>query len=144
MIAPRERSAEDLRAQMREIRGKLPQDVRDIVSGAKQLTDWRFYVRQFPWGSLATAATLGYLAVPRRVEVVRPDIKTLEELAKRQKLVVEPQRRVEQKPGLVESALNIAGNMILRAGLAYVGQQVGVLFGTQAAQSKAAEEDHTP
>ena len=142
MLLPRPPEADELRTRMREIRGRLPDDVQGIVSGARELADWRHYVRTFPWGSVAAALAAGYFVVPRRIEVMRPDVETLERLAKRQKLVVEPRSRVQEKPGLMESAVNIAGNMILRAGLAYAGQMVGGFLGRPADRSPPRE--HVP
>lgn len=130
---------DELRFRMREIRSKLPQDVDDIVTGAKELTDWKHYVRAFPWGSLAGALAVGYFAVPRKLEVVRPDAATLEQLAKRQRLVIEPTGRVEKRPGLIESAMSAAGLMILRAGLAYAGQRAGVMFSPAATPTSSRE-----
>ncbi len=138
---------DEIRRQMHSIRQQLPQEMDGIVVGARQLVDWKHYVRRFPWGSLAAAAAAGYLSVPRRVEVQRPDPETLAKLAKQQRLVVEPRSRVEEKPGLLESAVNFAGNMLLRAGMAYVGQRIGGIVGFEKGKEDAAEArtaDATP
>lgn len=132
-------SADAVRERMDDIRRSLKPEVDQIVTRARELTDWRYYVRSHPWGTLATAVALGYLAVPRRVEQIRPDVETLESLAKRNKLVVEPESHVQKPPGFAESLVHLAGGMLLRAGLAYAGQQVGRFIGTHAAQSPLSE-----
>lgn len=121
-------AANEIRSRMRAVRGKLPDDVQGIVTGAKQLVDWRHYVRAFPWGALGAAVAAGYFAVPRKLQVVRPDVKTLEELAKRQKLVVEPTGRIEQPASFLQSAASLAGGMLLKAGLNYASRRAGALF----------------
>lgn len=127
-------TAEEIQARMAVIRAELRYEVQGIVGNAKQLVDWRHYVQAFPWGSLAVAASLGYFSVPRRLEIISPDKETLEQLAKDNRLVVKHQPKGEEKPGVVVSLANLAGNMLLRAGIAYVGQQAGKLFGEQAAE----------
>lgn len=126
--------AQEIQLRMGAIRAQLGDEVQGIVGNARQMVDWRHYVQAFPWGSLAVAASLGYFAVPRRLEIIRPDKETLEQLAKDNHLVVKHETKGEERPGVVVSLANLAGNMLLRAGIAYVGQQAGKLFGEQAAQ----------
>jgi hypothetical protein len=126
--------ADQIRRQMSLVRRDLAEDVEGLVLRARQLTDWRHYVRSFPWAAVAAAAAAGYFVVPRKVEVVRPDPKTLATLAKHNRLVVEQHPPSTRRPGVLDSVLSIAGNLLLRAGLAYVGQQVGRLVGQHAAE----------
>ncbi|MCA9024327.1 MAG: hypothetical protein KDA86_03850 [Planctomycetaceae bacterium] len=128
------RTPDEIRRQMDIIRANLGGEVDGLVSNAQQLVDWRHYVRAFPWGSLGVAAALGYFAVPRRLEITSPDADTLERLAKNNRLVVKHTPRGEEKRGLLMSVANLTGNMLLRAGLAYVGQQIGKIVGDHAAQ----------
>lgn len=130
-----DQSVEQIQRQMRQIRLHLDDDVGGIVAGAQQMTDWRRYVAAFPWGSVAAAAALGFLVIPRRTEIVRPDLATLEKLAKRQQLVVEPDAAAHaKKPSMAETAFNLLGNIIVRAGISYAGQQFGRIFGEQAGE----------
>lgn len=134
-------AADAIRREMDTIRANLGSDVDGLMSNAQQLTDWRHYVRQFPWPSLGAVLALGYFAVPRKLEIVSPDEKTLRKLAKHNRLVVEHQPRGEEKRGLLMSLANLTGNMLLRAGIAYVGQQAGKVFGEQAAEPVPQEAD---
>jgi len=126
--------AERIRNEMQRIRGRLPREADDIVTSAKEMVNWRHYVQRLPWVSIAAAAAVGFLAVPRKLEVIRPDVETLEKLAKRQKLVIDPARSSQnRKPGLVESAFNFGSNMAMRAAMAYAGQYLGQILGHEAA-----------
>jgi len=57
---------------MRAIRRDLRANVKEIVVGTSQMFDWKNYVRSFPWATIATAAVIGYLLVPRRREAALP------------------------------------------------------------------------
>jgi hypothetical protein len=143
-VEAQQQSAVEIQDRMREIRGKLPGEVAGIVASARQLTDWKHYVRTFPWGSLAAAAAAGYMAIPRKLEVIRPSAEELLKLARREKLIIEPRHPAQEKPGLVESALQLTGNMLLRAGLAYMGQKAGKVFGHSAAVASEPTEGRQP
>lgn len=134
---------DEIRRQMDVVRANLGGEVNGLVSNAQQLIDWRHYVRAFPWGSLGVAAALGYFAVPRKLEITSPDQETLAKLAKNNRLVVEHRPKGEEKRGVLTSIANLTGNMLLRAGLAYAGQQLGKVVGAQAAETSP-EEVHAP
>jgi hypothetical protein len=134
-VAANPDTADEIRAELRRTRGRLACDVSVVADDARQLTDWRYYVRRFPWAVIGAAGALGYLAVPRRVEVRSPDVKTLEKLAKRNQLVVETKPQAAQRAGLMDTLLTMTGNVLLRAAVAYAGQHMGKLFGEQAAHS---------
>ncbi|REJ81568.1 MAG: hypothetical protein DWQ34_26990 [Planctomycetota bacterium] len=129
--------AEEIRREMIGVREHLARDVDEIVDGAGRLTDWRNYVASFPWGSLGAAVALGFMVVPRKLEIVSPDADTLEKLAKSNRLVVEHKPRSERKPGFIETAFTLTANTLLRAGIAYAGRQIGKHVGQQAAEESA-------
>ena len=54
-------------------------------------------------------------------------------LPKENRLVVQHEPEVREKPGVMATMFNLTGNMLLRAGIAYLGQQAGKVFGDQAA-----------
>jgi hypothetical protein len=56
---------EDIQQKMAQIRRELHQDVREVVAGAEAATDWRRYVRAYPWAAVGITAAVGYLVVPR-------------------------------------------------------------------------------
>lgn len=128
-------SAAEVIQQMHAIRQNLRPEVDEIVSSARNHLDWHYYLKAYPWQTLACATALGYLAVPRKLVLVQPDAETVEKLARQNRLVVEHRPKGEEKPGLVDTILHLAGHMIMRAGMAYLGQQAGRLAGRQAAES---------
>ena len=83
---------------------------------------------------------MGYLAIPRRLEIMSPDAKTLERLAKKNKLVVESKPPAAQKTSLADTLLTMTGNVLFRAGTAYAAQKIGKLFGETAADAPPSQE----
>lgn len=128
-------TADDIRRQMQFARQRVRAEVDEVVDDARQFADWRYYPGRFPWATLAAAACLGFAAVPRRLEIMSPDVKTLQEFARRHQLVVDPKPTAARQPGIVDGLLTMAGNLLLRAAIAYGGQQVGKLFGHTAAEA---------
>jgi hypothetical protein len=130
-------TADEIRRQMQFARQRVRDEVDEVVDGAKQFADWRFYPARFPWATMGMAALLGYAAIPRRLEIVSPDANTLEELARRHKLVVDPKPSGARKRSVLDALVTMTGKVLIRAGMAYASQHVGRLFGETAA---AAEE----
>ena len=62
----------DIQRQMSEIRGEMRHDMNTLVTNARTLSDWRYYVRNYPWACLGAAAFVGYLLVPPRIAVAAP------------------------------------------------------------------------
>ena len=56
-----------IRQRMEEVRCDLDEDVQEIVEGARDMGEWRSYVRTYPWVCLGAALAVGYLIVPRRL-----------------------------------------------------------------------------
>jgi hypothetical protein len=63
---------DEIRRRMAQIRRDLHADVQGVVEGAEAATDWRRYVRSYPWATLGLALTVGYLVVPRRPRTPAP------------------------------------------------------------------------
>lgn len=134
--------ADELRAQMAGVRAAMDGNVQEIVvnahalaEDARKLTDWRYYVKSAPWGTVGAAVALGYFLVPRRVEIVSPDADQLVKLAKRHQLVVDADPQGEtRKEGAAQTVMTMLANAALRAATAYVSQQAGKAFGQQAAE----------
>jgi len=129
---PNSLSANDIQRQMSQIRCDLHTNVRGIVENAKVIADWKYYVRRYPWACLAGVAALGYLAVPRRLEILRPDLDTLAELAKTNRLIVHPQPQSKPHGGTAASLFTFLANTILPAAMGHVGRQVGRILRAQA------------
>jgi hypothetical protein len=128
---------EQIQDQMHDLRGQLDNDLEQIVDSAKELTDWRTYVRRYPWACVGVAAAIGYLVVPSRMELESPDVNTLLKLAKKNKLVVEANPYPRRREGLGSTAFQFLLNAAGRSALGYLGQKAGELA---AEDSQAADE----
>jgi hypothetical protein len=115
-------SGEEIQQQMRQVRRELGEDVQEIVDSARTMTDWRHYVRTYPWVCLGAAAVVGFLVVPSRPQVMRPDAATLKEWARSQKLVVDPAGTVRTKPTLLGQLAGMATGALVQGGLSLARQ----------------------
>jgi hypothetical protein len=109
--------AENIRRQMRSIRREMGADVQDIVSSARELSDWRYYVRRYPWLSAGVAFALGLAIAPKRRRPASP-IKTAPKPAvdehRVRKLVSAALGRAPAESGLGMKLLALVGPMALR------------------------------
>ncbi len=126
------RETEAIRLRMEELRCDLDEDVQEIVEGARDMGDWRAYVRSYPWACLGAAMVFGYLVVPRRVFRMQPDVQTIAELAKQSRLLATS--AVPTKSGARGILLGFVGNLLLRGVSSYLGQQAGKLVASGATE----------
>lgn len=116
-----------VRARMQGIRREIDQDMEDVSASARSMVDWKHYVKTHPWVCLGTAAALGFLIVPKRSTVIRPDLATLTELARTGHLVVTPAPAATR--GLFDALLAAIGNIAVRKATEYLGQSAERLLG---------------
>jgi hypothetical protein len=125
-------SADEIRRQMQIARQRVRVEVEEVVDGARQLADWRFYPRQFPWLTLGAAALAGFAVIPRRAEKIErfiPDAKALKELANEHKIVLDPGGKKAKQAGIMGAVLAAAGSAAARLAINYATQEVGRRFG---------------
>ena len=129
--------AEAIQRHMREMRVELRDDVREMVVSAHNMADISRYVKAYPWLCLGTALAAGYLIVPQRAVVVRPDAEALLELAKRHKLVVktEEQAALKKRGGLFSQVISLAAAALLQGGLRVATNQLSQAFSQPAHHS---------
>jgi hypothetical protein len=108
---------------MEQIRCDLADDVSHLSDDAKTLTDYRYYVRQHPWLSVAVVAAAGFVLIPRKTKQVAPDHAVLEELLKKNQLVVQTKSEANQKRGLIATGISLAAAAALRAAMGYAQQK---------------------
>ncbi len=120
--------AQQIRRTMAMIRRELNADVDQVEKSARTLLDWRYYVNNYPWACVGVAAAVGYLAVPRKVEIHQPDPKTIEKLARNHRLVVEQKPKAEAKAGLVGAAFSLISGLVLKTAMAQLGNQLAGLM----------------
>lgn len=129
-------SATAIQQQMRQVRRELGEDVQEIVDNARTMTDWKHYVRTYPWACVGVALAAGYFVVPTRPQVIRPDAQTLAQWAKDQKVAIEPVAEVRRKATLTGQLMGMATSALLQGGMAVLRQYVSAQL---AAPSQPAE-----
>lgn len=118
------KDAWSLRQEMEQIRCDLAGDVSELADDAKTLADYRYHVRQHPWIALAAAAAAGFVLVPNKSRKLVPDAAALEKLIKKNQLVVQTKSEINQKKGLVATAVSLAAAAAMRAAIGYASQTV--------------------
>ena len=131
MASPISSDADQIQAQMRELRADLRDDVRDIVVKAHEMADLGNYVRAYPWLCVGAALAAGFLIVPQRTVTVKPDAEALIELARRHKLVVktEDNQPTKKRGGLIAQLLSLAAATLLQGGVKVVTNQLSQAIG---------------
>jgi hypothetical protein len=122
--------AESILRQMRTLRAELREDVREMVVSAHNMADIGRYVRAYPWLCVGAALAAGFLIVPQRSVVVKPDAEALIELARRHKLVVKTEETGTKKKrgGLFADLLGLAAATLLQGGLKVATSQISHAF----------------
>ena len=135
-------SADEIRRLMAVVRHRMSGEAANVASSAKRMADWRFYLHEFTGPVLAAAGLIGFLAVPKKSTPVA-DMEQLQRVAEKKGWIIDPSTvQPTRKPSLLETGMNLAGNMLLRAGIAFAGQQVGKVFGHEMAE-QTSEEHYT-
>jgi hypothetical protein len=113
---------------MQQLRCEIDGDVEDMAASARNVADWKHYVKTYPWVCLGTAAALGFLIVPKRSKVMHPDLASLTERAKTGHLVAAPAPTATR--GLVDALLATAASIAVSKTIGFLGQSVASLLGT--------------
>ena len=124
-----------IRRHMAQIRRELHEDVQGVVAGAEAVTDWKRYVRLYPWACVGVALGAGYLLAPRRrrkavatpqvVALVPGEVHEAVREAKEQvkaevrSLGKAPIEKKEEKAGFVGMIAGLVGPMLLRGAKNY-------------------------
>ena len=120
--------AENIRRQMQNVRQEMGAEVKDIVHGARQLTDWRYHVRTHPWACVAGAFALGFLIVPARKAAAAAKDVNLDQLIahlKNQGLDVTGGRAASFAPGgMLGRAIAAAGPFVARSAINAFAQRL--------------------
>lgn len=119
-----DQSAEAIRKRMAELRSELTSDVRDVKRSAQEMTNPLYYVRRFPWATAAVAAAVGYLLVPKKKQVIKPDPEMLAELLKKHQINLNSTKAASNSQGMLKSLAVMGLTWALRTGLTYAGEQL--------------------
>src|SRR5262245_25082927 len=112
-----------IRLRMQHIRSCLSEESVQIRKQARRMTDWHYYVGMFPWTSIAAAAAVGYLVIPKRPQVVQAGADALVKLAKQDRVIVQSLSDQPPSKGLLGTLTSIGSAMLLRAGKSYLTQR---------------------
>lgn len=123
-----------IRQRMAEVRCDLDEDVQEIVESARDLGDWRYYVKTFPWICLGAGLAAGYLIVPRHHLGIKPVAQTDAEVAIPSRLLAASHLLPTGNARRI--LLGFVGNLVKRQVSAYFVQRAGKLFATQPAKSQ--------
>jgi hypothetical protein len=110
------------------------------------MTDWTFYVRRFPWAVAALAAAAGFLLIPKRKQVIKPDPEMLAEMVKKHQVKVQQVTQTPQQAGFFKPLLLAAFTWAARTAVNYAVEQVkNGAFQKQGSpgQSQAQSSQHT-
>ena len=97
-----EEQAESIRRRMAELRRELTCDMRDVSRSARAMTSPSFYIRKFPWATLAVAAAVGYMLVPKKKQVISPDPEMLAELVRKQQVRLDTSQAAKSSQGMLQ------------------------------------------
>lgn len=61
-------TGDEILERMAIIRLRIDEQSDEVVAQVNALSDWRSYVRRYPWASVGAAAVLGYVLVPSRAK----------------------------------------------------------------------------
>jgi len=64
-----ELTADEIQEQMATVRKQIHERSDEVLTSTKELSDWRFYVKRYPWVSVTAAAVIGYAIVPGRSRI---------------------------------------------------------------------------
>jgi hypothetical protein len=117
--------ADEIQKEMRQIRVELRDNVQEIVSGAREIVDWQSYVKAYPWLTVGAAAFVGYLLVPSRTTVIRPDPEALRELTKSREML---EQQVKPKKSLMGMVVGMVAASAAQAAMSVASHQVQQLL----------------
>lgn len=113
---------DEIRRRMAHIRRELHEDVRTVVAGAEAVTDWRRYVRLYPWACLGAAFAAGFLIVPKKRRTVVERVTVAPAVAAEPAAKEEVKK--ERKAGLIGAAFGMLAPVVTRALQSYAAQYV--------------------
>jgi hypothetical protein len=129
--------AEKICRRMAELRRELACDVQDVTRSAKAMASPSFYIRKFPWATLAVAAGLGYMLIPKKKQVVQPDMKALAELVRKNQVKIDTSKASNETQGMLKSLMVMGLSYAAKSGMNYLIQQM-TTNGTTAKKSPTA------
>lgn len=111
--------ADAIRRQMQQIRVDVREDVASLIGRVHDYTNWRYHWRNHPWWCLGTATAVGFLLVPRRNRIVRPEPEDLAQLARERRVIVQESVPSKGAGALASVILAMLGRAMMRGTMSY-------------------------
>lgn len=108
-----------IRRQMAKIRSELHEDVRGVVEAANSAWNWRGYITAYPMLSLAVAAGVGYLVVPRRHKAAAPPVVVVEKAADAVQSAAQAPEKDRRKKSLISAGVGMLATLALKSAQNY-------------------------
>jgi hypothetical protein len=112
-----------IRQRMEEVRGDLNTGFQGIVNEARDIGDWTYYVKTYPWAVLGVSLVAGYLIAPRLGFGLKPQTEPPD--------VVSDSNRSNSptsKGSVSGRVLSFVGHLVVRGVTAYLLQHADRLF----------------
>lgn len=138
-VAETTKTAEDIRRQMAQLRCQLREDFDGTAATAKELTDWKYYVKQAPWAAFGAAAVAAFIIVPRHSQVKTVDAESAKTSVNRERVGVRSKPEAAANAGLGRFLLRTAMSMAIRTAIGVATQKAaefGAAKGTPSPNSK--------
>jgi len=131
-------SVQAIRERMVRIRARARGKAQVLGQETRQFLDWKHYVRLFPWGAVAVAAAVGYLMVPRRAPRI-PQASDFRQALPPQMAMPNYFAPPPRRSGIADRLMQFASSTLLKAGMAFVGQQLTQLLAPPGAKDTPKE-----
>ena len=106
--------AERIRRHMSAVRAQMAQDADHVADATRTMTDWRTYVRRYPWLFVGGAAALGYMMIPRPPTMVTLDPEVLRQLAGRPVHVAPQAPRSSLFASMLSMAVSLGARQVMQ------------------------------
>lgn len=133
---------EAIRQRMEEVRGDLDTGFQGMVEDARDIGDWTYYVKTYPWAVLGVALAAGYLIAPRLGFGVQPENRASEGASGVNGSDAPP--TLPPKGDTTNRALAFVGNLVMRGVSAYVIQRVDQHFASRLEKAAGAGRNDHP
>lgn len=134
---------EELRNQMARIRAGARWKAVQIKRETKQLTDWKYYVKSYPWLIAGGAILLGYLLVPARRGPPAPAVPSGPSNEPSRGPVRQETVETAAKTGVLAGAAALIWTVVSRVGMNYATRRLTQLLTDNTAYAaKAQAEAH--
>ena len=112
-----------IRRRMEEVRGDLDTGFQGIVSDARDIGDWTYYVKTYPWAVLGMSLVAGYLVAPRLGIWAKSQTQAADGVLSSNDSNAPPSHG-----SVASKALSFVGNLVMRGATAYLLQHADKLF----------------